>query len=86
MNPPPPLPDDMKPWEKRLSHGVHMGFYVLMIALPLLGWLLVSTSKFQVSTVLFGTVSWPHLPFTEGLRGGVVHEVAEFLHSKAPGC
>jgi cytochrome b561 len=82
MNPPPPLPDDMKPWEKRLSHGVHMGFYVLMIALPLLGWLLVSTSKFQVSTVLFGTVSWPHLPFTEGLRGGVVHEVAEFLHSK----
>lgn len=81
-NPPPPLPDDMTLWEKRLSHGVHMGFYFLMIALPLLGWLLVSTSKFQVSTVLFGTVSWPHLPFTEGLRGGVVHEVTEFLHSK----
>ncbi|RAN41137.1 cytochrome b/b6 domain-containing protein [Hyphomonas sp. GM-8P] len=82
LNPPPPLPDDMTPWEKRLSHGVHVGFYALMIALPLLGWLLVSTSKFQVSTVLFGTVSWPHLPFTEGLRGGVVHEVTEFLHSK----
>jgi cytochrome b561/polyisoprenoid-binding protein YceI len=82
LNSPPPLPDDMTRWEKRLSHGVHVGFYALMIALPLLGWLLVSTSKFQVSTVLFGTVSWPHLPFTEGLRGGVVHEVTEFLHSK----
>lgn len=82
INPPPPLPDDMTPWEKRLSHGVHVGFYTLMIALPLLGWLLVSTSKFQVATVLFGTVSWPHLPFTEGLRGGALHEVAEFLHSK----
>ena len=81
-NPPPPLPDDMTPWEKRLSHAVHVGFYALMIGLPLLGWLLVSTSKFQVSTVLFGTVSWPHLPFTEGLRGGPVHEVAEVLHSK----
>ncbi|WP_273185732.1 cytochrome b/b6 domain-containing protein [Hyphomonas adhaerens] len=81
-NPPPPLPDDMTPWEKRLSHGVHIGFYALMIGLPLLGWLLVSTSKFQVSTVLFGTVSWPHLPFTEGLRGGVVHDIVEFLHSK----
>jgi cytochrome b561 len=81
-NPPPPLPDDMTPWEKRLSHGVHVAFYALMIGLPLLGWLLVSTSSFQVSTVLFGTVSWPHLPFTEGLRGGVVHDVTEFLHSK----
>ena len=82
LNPPPPLPDDMTPWEKRLSHAVHAGFYALMIGLPLLGWLLVSTSKFQVSTVLFGAVSWPHLPFTEGIRGGAVHEVAEFLHSK----
>jgi cytochrome b561 len=82
LNPPPPLPDDMAPWEKRLSHGVHIGFYALMIGLPLLGWFLVSTSKFQVSTVLFGTVSWPHLPFTEGLRGGTLHEIAEFLHSK----
>ena len=81
-NPPPPLPDDMTPWEKRLSHGVHVAFYALMIGLPLLGWLLVSTSSFQVSTVLFGTVSWPHLPFTEGMRGGVVHDVTEFLHSK----
>ena len=82
LNPPPPLPDDMTPWEKRLSHGVHVGFYALMIALPLLGWLVVSTSKLHLSTVLFGTVSWPHLPFTEGLRGGAVNEVAEFLHSK----
>ena len=82
LNPPPPLPDDMTPWEKRLSHGVHVAFYALMIGLPLLGWLLVSTSSFQVSTVLFGTVSWPHLPFTEGLRGGMVHDVTEFLHSK----
>ncbi|HPF23537.1 MAG TPA: cytochrome b/b6 domain-containing protein [Hyphomonas sp.] len=82
MNPPPPLPADMTAWEARLSHAVHVGFYVLMIALPLLGWFLVSTSKFQVSTVLFNTVSWPHLPFTEGMRGGALHEVAEFLHSK----
>ena len=81
-NPPPPLPEDMKPWEKTLSHAVHVGFYTLMIGLPLLGWFLVSTSKFQVSTVLFGTVSWPHLPFTEGIRGGALHETAEFLHSK----
>lgn len=82
LNPPPPLPDDMKPWETRLSHAVHVAFYALMILLPLLGWFLVSTAKLQIPTVLFGSVGWPHLPFTDGLRGGALHEVAEFLHSK----
>ncbi|MEZ5998201.1 MAG: cytochrome b/b6 domain-containing protein [Hyphomonas sp.] len=82
MNPPPPLPDDMAPREMLLSHLVHRGMYVLMVLLPLLGWFLVSTSKKQVPTILFDTVRWPHLPFTEGLRGGTLHEVAEFLHSK----
>ncbi|MEH6807225.1 MAG: cytochrome b/b6 domain-containing protein [Hyphomonas oceanitis] len=83
MNPPPPLPADMKPLEKTASHYVHMGLYVLIIAMPLLGWALVSTSKFQVPTVLFGTVSWPNLPFLNGLRGNeIVHAVLETLHSK----
>ena len=83
MNPPPALPADMKPIEAKASHWVHMGLYILMIAMPLLGWALVSTSKFQVPTVLFGTVSWPNLPFLGGLRGNeIVHVVLETLHSK----
>ncbi|KDA03945.1 cytochrome b/b6 domain-containing protein [Hyphomonas oceanitis] len=83
MNPPPPLPADMKPLEKTASHYVHMGLYVLIIAMPLLGWALVSTSKFQVPTVLFGTVSWPNIPFLGGLRGNeIVHAILETLHSK----
>ncbi|MEZ5952723.1 MAG: cytochrome b/b6 domain-containing protein [Hyphomonas sp.] len=82
INPPPPLPEEMSPREKTLSHLVHKGMYALMLLLPFLGWFLVSTSSKPVPTVLFDTVRWPHLPFTEGLRGGVLHEVAEFLHSK----
>mgnify|MGYP003630932038 CR=1 FL=1 len=83
MNPPPALPADMKPIEVKAAHWVHMGLYVLMIAMPLLGWALVSTSKFQVPTVLFGTVSWPNLPFLGGLRGNeIVHAILETLHSK----
>jgi cytochrome b561/polyisoprenoid-binding protein YceI len=61
MNPPPPLPASMKPWEKRLSHGVHILFYVAMIILPLLGWMTVSASPTGIPTYLFGVVPWPHI-------------------------
>lgn len=33
-----------------------------MLALPLTGWALVSTSPLGLPTVLFGMVTWPHLP------------------------
>lgn len=84
LNPPPPLPDDMKPYERLLSHSVHIGFYTLMVIIPLAGWLLVSISPFQISTVLYGTLDWPHLPFTSGLRQGneLLHTVVANVHSK----
>ncbi len=79
-NPPPPLPEGIKPIERLGSHLVHVGFYILMVAMPLIGWLMVSVSKFQIKTVLFGAVSWPHLPFTSGLRDGVLYEMLESVH------
>jgi cytochrome b561 len=39
MNPPPPYPASMKPWEVTMSKVTHGLFYVLMIGLPLTGWL-----------------------------------------------
>ncbi len=85
LNPPPALPDDMKSIEKKASHFVHIVFYVAMIAIPLSGWILVSASKFSVSTVLFGTVSWPHLPFLPELSDqakDLLYIPVEFIHSK----
>ncbi|PKP83500.1 MAG: nickel-dependent hydrogenase, b-type cytochrome subunit/YceI-like family protein [Alphaproteobacteria bacterium HGW-Alphaproteobacteria-18] len=84
LNPPPPLASDMKPYERTLSHLVHMAFYALMVIIPLAGWLLVSISPFQISTVLFGAIDWPHLPFTSGLRQGneILHGIVENVHSK----
>ena len=81
-NPPPPLPEGMPALERTASHFVHIAFYALMIGIPLGGWLMVSVSPFQVSTVLFGSISWPHLPFTEGLRGETFYGIVEFMHSK----
>ncbi|MFN4023684.1 MAG: cytochrome b/b6 domain-containing protein [Hyphomonas sp.] len=85
LNPPPPLPEDMNPLERKASHAVHIAFYAAMLIIPLAGWLLVSISPFQVSTVLFGAIDWPHLPFTAGLRTGgedLVHGIVENVHSK----
>lgn len=62
VNPPPPLPSDMPKIEKLGSHAVHIAFYALMLGIPLGGWVLVSVSHFSVPTVLFGVISWPHLP------------------------
>ena len=85
-NPPPPLPDEMKSWEKTASHIVHLGFYAVMIGAPLAGWALASIAKVQVPTVLFGAVSWPHLPFLPGLSAetkAALYNVIEFMHSKS---
>ena len=67
MHKPPALPSHMKVWEKTASHLVHIGFYVIMIGLPMTGWLLVSTSKINIPTVLFGVMPMPHLPFLSEL-------------------
>lgn len=78
---PPALPEKMAGWERFLARGAHVGFYVLLIALPLVGWAVVSSSPLadSVQTYLFGVVHWPHLPFFEGVenRKEFSHEIAE---------
>ena len=62
VNPPPPLPQDMKRWEVIISKLTHILFYVLMIAVPLAGWAYVSASPLQIPTKMFGFLPVPHLP------------------------
>ncbi|MEO0451345.1 MAG: cytochrome b/b6 domain-containing protein [Pseudomonadota bacterium] len=82
MNPPPALPDDMNGLEKAGSHLVHVGFYALMIGLPLTGWLYSSVSiKLDVPTVLYGVISWPDVPFVEGLKNETGAGAANRAHS-----
>jgi len=66
-NPPPPEPAGLTVWERGLSQAVHWGFYVIMIGMPLTGWLMVSTSRTAIPTLLFGVVHWPNVPGIEGL-------------------
>ncbi len=78
-NKPPPLPDDVKPIEAKLSKLVQFGFYALMLLIPLGGWVMVSVSPFAVPTVLFETVSWPNLPLA---RDEGAYKILTFLHGK----
>jgi cytochrome b561/polyisoprenoid-binding protein YceI len=70
---PPPHPATQARWETIASKIVHVTFYGIMIGLPLTGWIIVSTSKLTIPTVLYGAIPWPHLPFLSELAAGPKH-------------
>lgn len=71
---PPPLMAD-NPWALLAARIVHWALYAIMLIGPLTGWILVSTAKIKVPTLLFGVVPWPHLPVPHGW-----HEPTESVH------
>jgi cytochrome b561 len=56
---PPPLPATMQPWERFAAEAVHYSLYVLILAIPLSGWLMSSAKGVQ--TVWFGVLPLPDL-------------------------
>jgi len=72
-NPPPPHPATLAGWERVLATAVHWGFYVIMIGMPLTGWLMVSASRIAVPTLLYGVVPWPNLPGVTHLAPAAKH-------------
>ena len=84
----PDLPAGMTGWERFAAKATHVLFYVIMIALPLTGWVLVSASKLGLPTLYWGLFEWPHLPFgalaadakaaLESV-GGEAHELLAYL-------
>lgn len=61
-HPPPPLPAAMAPWERALARWTHAAFYLVMLGMPLTGWIIVSSSRVAVPTLLYGVIPWPNLP------------------------
>lgn len=82
-HPPPPLPATLAPWERRLARWTHAGFYVVMLGMPLTGWIMVSTSRIAVPTLLYGEIPWPMIPGLPDLSApakALWHEVGEAGH------
>ena len=77
----PPLPSGMKPFERLAAKLTHVGFYGLMIGIPLAGWIMVSASVTQISTKIFKLLPWPDVPGvprSEGF-GDVMKNVHEYM-------
>lgn len=59
---PPALPASMGQFPRLAAGATHWLFYGLMIAMPLVGWAMVSASPLGLKTMIFGLFEWPHLP------------------------
>jgi cytochrome b561 len=62
LNPPPPLPAGMPGWQVKASRWSHRLLYLLMILVPLGGWVMVSASPLDFPISWFGLFEWPQLP------------------------
>lgn len=69
-NPPPPLPTAYSLREQVLAHWVHWGFYVLLFAIPMSGWLHDSAWKAAAThpMSLFGVIPWPRIPWVMNME------------------
>lgn len=64
--PVPKLPPEFPRWESALARTVHVLFYVLMLVMPLSGWLLMTVRQEHIE---FWGLRWPYLPGLEGVTG-----------------
>ena len=77
LNPTPPLPDTLKPYERFLAHFTHFALYALIFAMPLSGWMMSSARSFGVSW--FGLVRLPDLVSPSKATYELMHETHEIL-------
>lgn len=56
---PPPFPATVSPYQARAAHLGHLLLYLLLLAVPLSGWIMSSAKGFQ--TVWFGVLPLPDL-------------------------
>lgn len=77
-HPVPPLPAAMPRWEKLSATALHGFFYVLMIAMPLTGWVFSSAGKYPIG--FFGLFEIPKLAVDRSMPiVGASHEAHEIL-------
>jgi len=74
----PPLPSTMHPLVRLGANLSHIGLYVLMLAIPVTGWLMSSAKGFR--TVWFGLVPLPNLVGRDAQLGIQLLELHETLN------
>ena len=69
FNAPPPMPHTMSRLERRVAGFAHLALYLLMLAIPLAGWAMVSASPWNIPTLYFNWFVWPHVEPLATLEG-----------------
>ena len=81
-NPPPAYPAGMAPWEQMASNAVQALFYMLLIGIPLTGWLamprFLSEEEAMTGITIFGAFPVPGAP-SLGLPMRGIHELMSNL-------
>lgn len=88
-HPVPPPPGTMTAKEIAVAKIAHVGLYLLMLAVPLSGWAVVSSSPRGFPSVWFGLFEIPHIPFLAAMEiegkakiseaAGEVHETMAWI-------
>lgn len=75
---PPPLPASVAGWQRRASAVAHGLLYLLILVIPISGWLMSSAKGVQ--TVWFGVLPLPDLIGKDKALGHLLEEVHETLN------
>jgi cytochrome b561 len=81
---PPPFPADYTLWERWLAHLVQFLFYALMIVMPVLGWMIISSHLLRPMVIYWTLVLPPFEPFnqmTNGPAKSALHDQLVNLHA-----
>ncbi|MFC3568188.1 cytochrome b [Paracoccus simplex] len=80
LHPPPPLPDSVPGWQRRAAAVSHLTLYVLLVVMPLSGFVRVRAGGFPIELLdAMGAGRW--LPKSEALAGAAqgLHFLAALL-------
>ena len=75
---PPAEPSQISNRDKTLAFLGHWTLYALMIAMPMAGWVMASSSAFGLPTVIFGWFTWPHIPYIAADK--TINSIAKSIH------
>ena len=76
---PPALPDKVTGWQAKAGHTVHILFYVLMIVMPLTGWLMIGANGKAAPVDFFGLFTIDMAVGKNAMLADIGHEGHEIL-------
>lgn len=76
---PPPLPNKIAGWQAKAGRAAHIAFYVLMIVMPVTGWLMIGANGKAAPVDFFGLVTIDMAVGKYTMIAGAAHEGHELL-------